>query len=455
MGDDSEGSMTISAGKKAIRFAAAAVAMAVSTVGLASPASAAVPGPADVRAAPWTPQLATSGTDGSVERVRQMVRCEGTMYAVGRFTDIRKGSTTYTRNNAFSFSATNGNLTSWNPNVDGQVNAIALNADCSTAYLGGSFTSINGTAVKNIAAVSTSTGNVLSTFAHSASGKVNTLALVGGHLLVGGNFTAINQSTKDYLVSLDPDDGRDDGYVNLNISGRYVYTDQGGRSSGNNSTNVYNFALSPDGTKLLAMGVFTSVGGEPRRQIVMLNLGATATVSPWYSPEFDQNCATVEPFWLQDASWSPDMSTIYIATTGYKPATNLNPYVGTGYFTSEPRGGLCDVAAAFPATPEPVLHDWVNHTGCDSLYSTAADANHVYIGGHQRWADSPNGCDGRGTQGIPAPGMGGLDPSQRAARLQPHQGTRTRRDRHGPVRRCRRRSVDLQRQPGQRQPVRR
>jgi len=395
---------------KGLRFAVA-LALAVSTVGLASPASAAIPGPAEVRSAPWTPQLATSGTDGSIERVRQMVRCGSTMYAVGNFTDIKWDATTFARNNAFSFSATNGAVTGWSPNVNGQVNAVALSDDCSVAYLGGSFTSVNGAAAENIAAVSTTTGQLVAGYPNSASGRVNTLALVKGHLLVGGNFTSINGSTKDYLVSLNPATGRDDGYVNLNISGKYVYTDQNGNASRSNSTNVYNFAVSPDGNKLLAMGVFTSVGGEARRQIFMLDLGAnSATVNPWYSPEFDQNCAIVEPFWLQDASWAPDGSKIYIATTGYKPATNLDPLVGTGFGTGEPRGGLCDAAAAFPTTPGPVLHDWVNYTGCDSLYSTAADENHVYIGGHQRWADSPNGCDGSGIQGIPAPGMGGLDP---------------------------------------------
>jgi len=40
------------------------------------------------------------------EQVRQIVQCGGTMYAVGSFTTIKKGSTIYTRSNIFSFSAT-------------------------------------------------------------------------------------------------------------------------------------------------------------------------------------------------------------------------------------------------------------------------------------------------------------------------------------------------------------
>ena len=419
--------MRFSAGKRAIRFAAAAMALAVGTVGLASPASAAIPGPAEVTSAPWTPQLATSGTDGSIEQVRQLVQCGATMYAVGSFSAVKKAGVTHTRNNAFSFSATNGAVTGWNPNVNGRVESVALSADCSTAYLGGSFTAVNGTPVKNIAAVDTLTGAVKPAYwsVSSAGGMVHTLVLAKGHLLVGGRFTSINGSTKDYLVSLNPSTGRDDNYLNLNISGNYKYTDDGGRQSRGNVTQVFNTTLSPDGNKLLAMGVFTSIDGQPRRQIFMLDLGTTATVNPWYSPDFDQNCHIVEPFYLQDASWAPDMSKIYVATTGYKAAN------GTGYRTSDPRGDLtpgavsniCDAAAAYPTTAiSDVRHDWVNYTGCDSLYSTAADANHVYIGGHQRWADSPLGCDGAGIQGVSAPGMGGLDPSTGALDYNPTKG---------------------------------
>ena len=387
-------------------------------LGLMAPSAGAMePGTktaADVTAAPWTPRIATSGSDGSVERVRQIVQCGGNMYAVGIFSSIQRGTTTYARSNAFSFSATTGALTGWAPNLNGRVESVALSADCSVAYLGGYFTSVGGSAASYVAAVSTATGLPVPGFAATANKPVHTLVLDDGHLIVGGRFTSLNGSTaKKYMVSLNPSTGKDDGYVNLNISGKYVYTDQGGQASRGNVTHIFNTALSPDGSKLLAMGVFTSVGGQGRRQIFMLNLGATsATVNPWYSPEFNQNCHIVEPFWLQDASWSPSGSKVYIATTGYKPATNADPYVGTGYYTHEPRGGLCDVAAAFPATASSnVLHDWVNHTGCDSLYSTVADANHVYIGGHERWADSPLGCDGAGIQGTPAPGMGGVDPT--------------------------------------------
>jgi hypothetical protein len=371
----------------------------------AIPAQAAT-GPVSSTPAAGTPQLNTTGT---TEQVRQLAQCGGTMYAVGSFTSIKRYSTVYARNNVFSFSATSPfQVTSWNPNVNGVVNSVAFSSDCSVAYLGGKFSSVGGTAVNNIAAVSTSTGAVITTFAHSASGQVETLLRVGSHLLTGGYFTAVNGSSANpYFTSLNTTTGKDDGFLHLAISGNYQFP---GVSS--NPTRVYNQQLSHGGTLDLVEGDFTSVGGQPRQQIFMLNVsGTTATVTPWTSAEFNGPCATVEPYYLQAASWSPDDSRIYIATTGYHPYNEP-----TGSF---PRTGLCDAAAAFPATQASVSHLWINYTGCDSLYSTAADASTVYIGGHERWASNPSGCDFAGPGAIAAPGMAGLSPATGALTFNP------------------------------------
>lgn len=389
-----------------MRFRHVLVAMAVGIITFTGPAAvAAVGGPVGSIPATWTPTIATSGTDGSVEQVRQLVQCGQTMYAVGTFSQIKRGTTVYNRENAFSFSATTGAVTGWNPTPNAGVETIALSADCATAYLGGRFTAIKGTTAGRIAAVSTSTGAVRGEFAHAANNQVNTLVRTpNGHLLAGGIFTSINGSTANpYLASLNPKTGADDGYVNLRISGNYVYTDSSGRPSAVNSTRIYNTALSPDGTRLLVMGTFTSVGGVPRRQIFMANLGATsAGVNPWRSPEFNINCSVSHPFWLKDAAWSPDGTKVFTATTGYKPATGL------GSRTTDARAGLCDAAASFPATATAVTHTWINYTGCDSLYSAAADGSAAYFGGHQRWANNPAGCDAAGPGAVAAPGLVGL-----------------------------------------------
>src|SRR5262249_59334773 len=133
------------------------------------------------------------------------------MYAVGTFSSIKRGSTTYTRNNIFSFSITSPyNVTTWAPNVVGPygttqngsdvVDTIAfVNGDCTHAYIGGKFSSINGTAVKKIAEITTTgtTGSGVTGVRSNASGTIQTIVAANRHPLVGGDFTRINGDPPD------------------------------------------------------------------------------------------------------------------------------------------------------------------------------------------------------------------------------------------------------------------
>jgi hypothetical protein len=390
--------------------ATAALVTALLGAGIAGVAPAALAAPAATGPVSTTPVVTVPHLlpGPPAANIRQLVQCGDTMYAVGTFAQIRKGSTTYTRNNVFSFKATSPyTVSSWAPDVNGIVNSITFaGGNCADAYLGGTFSAIGSTTVKNIAEVDTTAGAVVTAFAHSAAGQVQTLASYGTHILVGGYYTSINSSSADpYMTSLNATTGRDDGFIHLGISGNYQYP---GVSS--NATRVYNQAISHGGTLDLVMGDFTSVGGVPRQQIFELNLATSpATVTPWTSPEWDGSdpsqpyqCAGVEPFYLQAAAWSPDDSTVYIATTGYHPWTA--PTGGT------PRTGLCDVTAAFPATQASVTHLWTNYSGCDSFFAAAADASAAYFGGHERWSQNPNDCDAQGAGALPAPGMEGVAP---------------------------------------------
>ena len=410
--------MSAAAGLLALGTTAAQAAPAQGVGGVSPPAGGVSATPADN-----TPHLKSSD-NSPVQQIRQLVQCGSTMYAVGSFTEIVKGSTTYTRNNIFSFSATSPyTVTSWDPDVvgtsvksSGVVNSIAFSGgNCADAYIGGDFTSINGTSVKDIAEIDTTTGDVVSTFGHTASSSVQTLLGVDGHILAGGYYKSINGSSADpYMTSLNPTTGKDDGFVHLNISGNYQFP---GVSS--NPTRVYNQSLSHSGQYDLVMGDFTSVGGQKRQQIFMLNLAtAHAGVTGWTSPQWDGSkglrsksnphgypyeCAVNETFYIQAASWSPDDSTVYIGTTGLKP--NGTPA------GSYPRTGLCDAAAAFPSSQKPVLDKWINYTGCDSLFSTVASSTTVYFAGHERWSENPRGCNFAGPGAISAPGIEGVSPS--------------------------------------------
>ena len=401
-----------------LRYAVIAGVAVAGCCGLQLPALATA-STAAVQAAPTGPVSATPPTGlpklaptGTTETVRQLVQCGGTMYAVGSFTSIQRFTTVYPRNNIFSFSARPGfKVTSFAPDVNGEINSIAFNnGNCADAYIGGQFTSVNGTQVNNLAEIDTTTGDVVTTFGrHIGGGHVDTLLAVRGHLLVGGTFTTINGSTADpYFASVSPVTGLDDGFLRLNVSGHYQF-----HNVKANSTEVYNQQLSHSGKLLLVEGDFTSVGGLGRQQIFMLNVAMNpAKVTGWSSPEFDGSdgnlpggfayqCGDSHPFYVHAAAWSPDDSTVYLADTG------VHPWNWDGSF---PMVGLCDAAAAFPATEKEVTHDWIAYDGCDSLYSAAADASAVYVAGHNRWFHNQDGCNTKGPGAIPAPGLAGLTP---------------------------------------------
>jgi hypothetical protein len=388
--------------------AAIVVALAAGTSGLASPAlaapsaastapsaastgsPAASTGPVSVAPAKSTPALAKTK---SVQIIRQIVQCGTMMYAVGRFSQITQKGVPFTRPGVFSFSATSPyTLSSLDADVNGEVNSIAfVNNNCSDAYIGGSFTSVNGTPATNIAEIDTTTGMVVPGFGHDANGEVDTLLGYQNHLLAGGKFTKTNGTSRSYFESLNPSTGAVDNFVNLNVKGR-VY----GMGS-----MVYNQQLSHGGTLDLVEGNFTSVGGKSRQQIFMLNLaGSTATVTGWTSPEFSHHCKSSEAFYVRSAAWSPNDSTIYIADTGDHP---LNWVKG-----SFPLTGLCDAAASFSAGQTSVSANWIEYTGCDSYFSVAADSSAVYAAGHPRWAENQNGCNRAGKGAVADPGLQGL-----------------------------------------------
>lgn len=347
-----------------------------------------------------TPHFSVTGSK-KIEQVRQLVQCGATMYAVGTFSQIIHRSAVRKRHNVFSFSATAPfKLTKWRPKINGEVNSIAfVHGDCSRAYIGGSFTSVNGTHVKNIAEVSTRTGAVVRGFEHHASGPVETLAAVGDRILVGGYYLRINGSSANpYMTGLNPKTGRDDGFVHLNISGHYQFP-----GVAYNGTKVYNQALSHNGMRDLVMGDFTRAGGVRRQQIFMLYVGGShANVTGWTSRAFAGHCAKDEPFYVRAASWAPGDSKIYIATTGRRAHGQRSD--------TYPLAGLCDAAAAFPAIQSTVKPLWINYTGCDSLYSTAADDSTAYFGGHERWSMNSRGCSFQGPGAYNAVGMEGLSP---------------------------------------------
>jgi len=177
-------------------------------------------------------------------------------------------------------------------------------------------------------------------------------------------------------------------------------------------THIYRFAVSPDGTKLVAVGNFTTVNGpggtavNNRLRAFRVDLGLTAaTLSTWYYQPLTRMCQAASlPAYLRDVDFSPDGSYFVIVSTGY---VSLSGDLGST---------VCDAAARFEtANLAPLRPTWMNYTGGDTLHSVAVTGVAVYTNGHNRWLDNTYGRDTCGdflhpNACSPRPGIGAIDP---------------------------------------------
>ncbi|HEY7280681.1 MAG TPA: LamG domain-containing protein, partial [Actinomycetota bacterium] len=109
------------------------------------------------------------------------------------------------RSDAAAFNTSTGALTAWNPGATGPVQALAVSADNSTVYMGGSFAKVKGNAHSRLAAVNATTGVDLP-WAATADGTVFAIALSpdGSRVIVGGQFVHLDGVAQHGIGAVDP-----------------------------------------------------------------------------------------------------------------------------------------------------------------------------------------------------------------------------------------------------------
>ncbi len=323
--------------------------------------------------------------------VYKMAEVNGTLYAGGGFSTVTAaaGTTpagTFNRANIVAFNAANGNIsTTFAPSFNGEVWAIV--SDGTSLYVGGKFSTVNGIARRGLAKLNPITGAVDTAFNANLNNNVDEAALVNGRLIISGTFTK-------KIQAVSPATGADSGYINAGISGS-VDPNAG-------PVEVYRFAVNPAGTRLVGLGNFTTVGGARHYRAFMLNLDATtSSVSTWKYTPLEQYCqASSIPDYMRDVDFSPDGSYFVFVSTGFVP---LAGQIGTA---------LCDATSRFEtANLAPTRPTWINYTGGDTLHSVAVTDQAVYVQGHQRWLNNPQGRDSAGPGAVSRPGIGAIDPT--------------------------------------------
>ena len=292
--------------------------------------------------------------NGSVDAVTQI---GNKVIAAGSFTSVSPASTftntgdDLVRNRIFAFDATTGAIdASFNPNLGGAANS--LDTDGTYIYVGGSFGSVGGnSAIKRVVKL-TATGAVVSSFTAVPNAGINEVVVRGSRLYVGGSFSSISSGTtttsRGRLAVLDASTGAVSSSLNVPFAGVYDPANDGG-----GSTVIKRFDVSADGTRLVAVGNFATVGGQPRVQIAMLNTaGPTATVASWTTNRYDRtrnNCARVFDTFMRDIDFAPDGSWFAVNTTG-------------AFSGGASSGTLCDTTTRWETASASNDPTWTNYT---------------------------------------------------------------------------------------------
>lgn len=324
--------------------------------------------------------------DGRVQAIAQL----GDVVVLGgTFTQLRQRQVTHDLPNIAAFTAHNGQvLTTFAPVLDGEVTALAP-ADDTSVYVAGRFTHVNGVKHPKVVRLDVQTGQVLAQFdPPPINGQVKDLQVVDGQVLIAGAFTAVAGEPRPGVASL----AADSGALTTRLTAAFAGVNNGGR------TNVAKLGVQPGGDRLVALGNFTEVDGQPRSQVAVLALaGDHYALTDWATNRFGNVCSKKFNTYVRDVGFAPDGAYFAVVTTG-------------GYHGGDT---LCDSATRWEADRSGAGQQptWVDHTGGDTLDAVAVTDAAVYVGGHMRWFNNPFGKAVAGPGAVPHEGVAALDPA--------------------------------------------
>ncbi|MHA7240804.1 PKD domain-containing protein [Arthrobacter sp. TMS1-12-1] len=251
---------------------AATCAFAIAATLAAGPSASAdtAPDPATAANSPTVSAdaLPTVQVDGVVWQ--QMI-VGTTVYVAGNFTTARPagaapGTSTVTRNNILAYDIRTGALIqSFAPSLNAQARSIAASPDGSRIYVGGAFTTVNGTAASRIAALDPATGAMIPSFKPAPNSRVDAIVATADAVYLGGWFSAVGSTPRARLAAVDAATGT-------------LRTWNPSAAGGDVSAMV----MSPDRTKLVVGGSFTTLNGSsnPGYGLAAVD-AATGALRPW------------------------------------------------------------------------------------------------------------------------------------------------------------------------------
>lgn len=323
---------------------------------------------------------------------RAFAEIGSTVYVGGTFTQIRQDPTAawVSQRYLFGYDKVTGAIsTTFLPVLDGAVNSLIAGPN-DMLIVGGAFRNANGVARRNLVALDPSTGATVDSWVgRSDGGTVRDMVLHGDWLYLAGAFNWVNGTAHAGLARLHASTGAIDSTFAINAT------------VGRHDTNSYVWTIdvSPDGNTLVAGGNFMEVNGLSRNQMVLVDLSGTPSVLDWSSEKFVAPCRRPDIFvhYVQDVRFGGSGSWFVVGTNG-----------GSGW-----PAAYCDALVRFEtaARGSGQLGTWVQYTGNDTVTSVEVADNVIYLGGHFRWLNNPNGNDNAGDGAVDRLGIAAVTPA--------------------------------------------
>ena len=307
--------------------------------------------------APVAPEPATVSNDAlptvQVDGVVwSQVVIGNTVYVGGNFQTARPagaapGVNTTPRAYILAYDITTGVLVnSFAPSFNGQVHSLAASPDGTRLYAAGDFTNVNGTNRYRAVALNPTNGALIGSFSPGFNARVKSVVATNDTVYFGGIFTTVSGNTRTRLAAVRASNG---AVLDWNASA----------TGGGNQ--VATLALTPDKSKLVVGGNFTTLNGNQA-----LGMGA---VDPSTGETVQWEAANL----IKNAGTKAGITSLYASD---------NAVYGNGYvFGSEnglPKGNL---EGQFSADPSTGAINWVNACNGDT-YGSYAMGGVAYSVGH-------------------------------------------------------------------------
>jgi PKD repeat protein len=279
------------------------------------------------------------------------------VYAGGSFSNARpagspSGSGNVARANMLAYDIVTGALvTTFAPTFNAQVRAVAVSPDRTRIYVGGDFTTVDGTSRRRIAAFNAATGALITTFNPPVNYHVNALVATNTTVYAGGEFQDVGTQVRQGLAAFNASNG-----ALLN----WAPAATGG--------DVWALTMNPSGTKIAVGGSFTALNGSS---------------NPGYGLGMvDATTGTSLPFAVNNIVRNGT------ADGAITTLTSDEDYVYGGGYTFGRSGGTWE--GTFAASWDDGAVHWANDCHGDT-YSLHAQGEVVYAASHTHYCENIDG----------------------------------------------------------------